>query len=302
MKIRLRALHVLAALILLCPLFAAHAESPPAEPPTFYAFIDTAPADGEADVFRDMGVRLNLAGVVSDDPPVAVPPDPLQLIDVQVTNVATGSELPGELSYVLVGLGIVWRPASPLPENATLRVVASLDQSTTRPAGAEGDTEITFTFQTGEAFAPPIRFEGNLRFDLRRGPLADSVEVTLPEVQGGIPLPGYYFKVWFTPDEPLSASPSQAAVDGSSVIANGPSSSFSRTGTWRLPEMDRDHRPCISLEVSDVVGSAVSSACHDEVIGPSGCGCAAGSSAAPPLPFVVGALLAIRRRRTKPEA
>jgi hypothetical protein len=141
-----------AALILAVSLRASPAEacSPPPRPRTYYTLAESIPGNGASNVPLD-GVllftsrRWEIEGTFED-----VHVSVHDVLTVTVTDLGTGETVPGQLR------SLVWRPDAPLLPNRRYTFVATLQQSDPRPEEAQGPTELSGSFSTGEQLSPPL--------------------------------------------------------------------------------------------------------------------------------------------------
>jgi MYXO-CTERM domain-containing protein len=167
----------------------------------------------------------------------------------------------------------LWRPAAPLPPNASFRLEATaVPGETPRPADAVGETRVSSDFRTGAAPDAPLRVAGAMRVSLERyeqmlwdcgacnsgeckskgSATGVRARIHIPEVQGGYPAGGYAAWVWMTEDQPFFPPPGRPSFHGGS---GGRGAGLEKLATGAetdiLRSLGDQERICVSARVFD---------------------------------------------------
>jgi len=271
----------------------------------YFTLAESLPADGATDVLLDDVVLLTPRRWETQDFESDYKAfDALLTVTVQDTE--TGESVPGVVTaWSSHRLEAAWRPTRPLSPNRRYALVATLNQTVSRPAQAEGPTELRMTFTTGSRLSAPLELLGGLEVSLEEQEVdtydcdADScgpcekdgtervphARVKVPGIRGGA-LPRYDVSLHVTDRTPLRFD-IPISEQGHVLYSGswGVDSSGAPTETLiRLPKHDASYPPCFSWQVKDAAGRVVEGApvCLDEEVDTSGgfLGCSAGPGSA----------------------
>jgi uncharacterized protein (TIGR03382 family) len=200
----------------------AEACSPPLPPDQFYTFNDSLPGNGATGVPVDGAILLTPRSWRVQNASVEVDDRFSGALTVTVTDTQTGEAVPG-----LYGewwgepSGVLWKAERPLQPGRRYALVGILQQVHTRPAEAEGPTELRVSFTTGTEATPPMELLGALSVSLERfetdklecgsgncgctvvgRELSTRARLQLPGVRGGASLGTYRYELWVSNGTP----------------------------------------------------------------------------------------------------
>jgi len=205
-----------------------------------WTLTGSLPEDGAVDVPRDLGIVL--FGQAWGDEPAEAEFDVTfasAVGSVHLLEAATGTEVPIRgISWMSHRPSAAWHPDAPLAPRTVYRVEAELRNQATMPPEVTGPTRLTFTFTTGDDFAPPLETTGNLAMELEGydrpvftncGPCGDGREaagtvrdirarVILPALRGGVDDDGYRGWLAVRTDAPATFDATGEPNDGAGWV------------------------------------------------------------------------------------
>lgn len=255
----------------------AHACSPP--PPPYVMLEGTIPADGATDVVTN-GVIVVSATGTSDGTNTADAWLTSQTLSTQLTAVvkAEGSDAPVQGEIVSwYQKGALWRSTSPLSPSTTYEVTLTVNNNEPAPEGANGPTTLKRSFKTGTASLSPLTLTAEPKYAVETkqidvctpdgiGPCGNCaqyeqksarvMEITIPEIEGGLAEAGYAAAAWMTNGEGLPAN--TVTLNAFAFVTQKAATALRIV----FPEKDTPYGACVHVEISDASGGEVKTEPH----------------------------------------